>query len=243
MTGSDTGLVDQLESHRMMINQQAQAPQLTLAKPLRRPMVPSWKRIFDATAILVAAPFWVPLAALIALVIKGSSPGPVLFVQPRIGFRGRRFDCYKFRTMLLDADQNVHRRYARELMNSNRPMTKIDSIGDPRVIRFGNILRTSGLDELPQLINVLKGEMSLVGPRPCVPYEYDNYLPWHKHRLEGLPGLTGLWQVTGKNRTTFDEMVNLDITYLRQTSLWRDILIIAKTLPVVLLQLRTSRAK
>jgi lipopolysaccharide/colanic/teichoic acid biosynthesis glycosyltransferase len=122
-------------------------------------------------------------------------------------------------------------------------MTKIDSVGDPRVIRFGTILRTTGLDELPQIINILKGDMSVVGPRPCLPYEYDNYLPWHKHRFQGLPGLTGLWQVTGKNRTTFDEMVTLDVKYLRRASLWLDLTIILKTLPAILLQILESKAE
>lgn len=128
-------------------------------------------------------------------------------------------------------------------MRSKRPMTKIDSAGDPRVIRFGALLRTTGLDELPQIINVLKGEMSLVGPRPCLPYEYEHYLPWQRHRFNGLPGLTGLWQVTGKNRTTFDEMIELDIRYLERASLWLDLAIMAKTLPAVLMQVRETRMK
>jgi len=226
-----------------MINEQAQARQLTIAKPLGQYIIPAWKRMLDTTTVLLAAPVWLPVALLVALAIKLSSAGPVLFVQQRVGFRGRRFNCYKFRTMRWNADQNVHENYTRNLMRSNRPMTKIDSIGDPRVIRFGTILRTSGLDELPQIINVLKGEMSLVGPRPCLPYEYDNYLPWHKHRFDGLPGLTGLWQVTGKNRTTFDEMVKLDVQYLRTASLRLDLMIMGKTLPAVILQVLESKAK
>lgn len=226
-----------------MINEQVQARRLTIAKPRKLYGVPAWKRILDTATVLVAAPVWLPIALIVAALIKLSSPGPLFFVQQRVGYRGRRFNCYKFRTMRCNADQNVHESYTTNLMRSNRPMTKIDSIGDPRVIRFGTILRTSGLDELPQIINVLKGEMSLVGPRPCLPYEYDNYLPWHKHRFDGLPGLTGLWQVTGKNKTTFDEMVKLDVEYLNKASLRLDLIIMGKTLPAVMLQIIESKVK
>ena len=226
-----------------MISQQAQTPRITIAKPLGQHYVPAWKRILDTTMVLIAAPLWLPISVFVAILIKSSSPGPVLFIQERVGLRGRRFNCYKFRTMRWNADQNVHQKYTKDLMRSNRPMTKIDSVGDPRVIRFGTMLRTIGLDELPQIINILKGDMSLVGPRPCLPYEYDNYLPWHKHRFHGLPGLTGLWQVTGKNRTTFDQMVTLDVKYLRSASPWLDLTSILKTLPAILLQVRESKAK
>jgi lipopolysaccharide/colanic/teichoic acid biosynthesis glycosyltransferase len=120
-------------------------------------------------------------------------------------------------------------------------MTKIDTQGDPRVIKFGNILRSSGLDELPQLINVIKGEMSLVGPRPCTPYEYEQFQPWHKQRFRTLPGLTGLWQVSGKNRTTFNAMINLDIKYATSWSVGLDIKIMFRTFPVLLSQVKELR--
>ena len=120
-------------------------------------------------------------------------------------------------------------------------MTKMDMNGDARLIPLGWLLRATGLDELPQIVNVLYGEMSLVGPRPCVPYEYAKYLPWQRARCNALPGLTGLWQVSGKNRTTFDEMIRLDIRYSENLSWQQDLKIIAKTVPALLFQLRHSR--
>ena len=122
-------------------------------------------------------------------------------------------------------------------------MAKLDARGDARIIPFGLLLRSSGLDELPQLINVLRGEMSMVGPRPCLPYECDDYLPWQRERFNTLPGLTGLWQVSGKNRTTFAEMMQLDITYTRKKTLWLDLAIIVKTIPAILGQVLSSRKK
>jgi len=121
-------------------------------------------------------------------------------------------------------------------MGSNVPMKKLDSVRDPRLIPCGLLLRSLGLDELPQLFNVLRGDMSLVGPRPCVPYEYENYAPHHRERFNAAPGLTGLWQVSGKNRTTFEEMINLDISYAKKQSLWLDLKIIFKTFPAIVSQ-------
>jgi lipopolysaccharide/colanic/teichoic acid biosynthesis glycosyltransferase len=121
-------------------------------------------------------------------------------------------------------------------MGSNAPMKKLDSTRDPRLIPCGLILRTLGLDELPQLFNVMRGDMSLVGPRPCVPYEYDSYTAHHRQRFEAAPGLTGLWQVSGKNRTTFEQMIGLDIQYARTQSLMMDLKIIAKTVPAIISQ-------
>ena len=116
-------------------------------------------------------------------------------------------------------------------------MVKMDATGDSRIIPLGKLLRSSGLDELPQLINVLKGEMSLVGPRPCLPYEAEKYLPWQQERFNAAPGLTGLWQVSGKNRTTFTRMMQLDIEYAQNKSLWLDLKIIFKTIPALLVQM------
>jgi lipopolysaccharide/colanic/teichoic acid biosynthesis glycosyltransferase len=203
-----------------------------------------WKRTLDALLIMLALPFLIPLALFIALLIRSVSTGPVLFRQERVGYLGRRFMCFKFRTMFVDADTTMHQGHLHHLMNSNTPMIKIDSRGDPRIIPFGLFLRASGLDELPQLINVLRGEMSLVGPRPCLPYEYEKYLPWQKERFGTVPGLTGLWQVSGKNKTTFVEMIQLDIKYAKNKTLWWDLKIILMTIPALIIQmLETRRAK
>ncbi len=158
--------------------------------------------------IVLAAPLLLLIGLVLALAIRLVSPGPVLFVQERVGFRGKLFRCLKFRTMGVNADTGVHQGYCQNLMASDRPMTKLDG-ADKRLIPGGRILRCLGLDELPQIINVLRGEMSLVGPRPCLPYEYEHYQPRHRRRFGTLPGLTGLWQVNGKNRTTFEEMIDL----------------------------------
>ena len=200
-----------------------------------------WKRTLDVLLILLALPFLIPLALLIAILIRSVSTGPVLFRQERVGYLGRRFMCFKFRTMFVDADTAIHQGHLHYLMNSNTPMIKMDSRGDPRIIPFGLFLRASGLDELPQLINVLRGEMSLVGPRPCLPYEYDKYLPWQKERFGTVPGLTGLWQVSGKNKTTFVEMIQLDIKYVKNKSLWWDLKIILTTIPALIIQMLEAR--
>jgi lipopolysaccharide/colanic/teichoic acid biosynthesis glycosyltransferase len=138
--------------------------------------------------------------------------------------------------MIVGADSSAHQAYLSQLIGSSARMVKMDTRGDSRVIPFGWLLRASGLDELPQLINVLKGEMSLIGPRPCLPYEYDQYLPWHRQRFNTMPGLSGLWQVSGKNRTTFEEMVRLDIKYAEIQSFWLDAKIIVLTVPTLIWQ-------
>jgi len=191
----------------------------------------------------MALPVLLPLAMLIGLLIRIVSAGPVLFKQERIGYLGERFLCYKFRTMFVNSDTAVHRGHLNQLMNSDAPMMKMDSHGDPRIIPFGRLLRASGLDELPQFINVLRGEMSLVGPRPCVSYEYEQYLPWQRERFNTVPGLTGLWQVSGKNRTTFTEMIQLDIKYARCKTIWLDLKIILKTIPALMIQMWETRVQ
>lgn len=195
--------------------------------------IPTWKRILDIFLILLALPILLPLAIIIAVVIHKASPGPILFRQERVGFRGKSFMCLKFRTMHCGAETRTHQGHLQDLMNSDTPMTKMDNKGDSRIIPGGRILRSSGLDELPQLFNVLRGDMSLVGPRPCIPYEAAKYLPWQKERFDTAPGLTGLWQVNGKNKTTFTRMMQLDIEYCRRRNLWLDLKIILKT-PVAL---------
>lgn len=205
---------------------------------------PRWKRAIDLFCCLLALPFCVLLTLFMAALIRLCSPGPVLFRQERIGFGGRRFLCYKFRTMHLRADTNVHREHFAKLVGTNAPMAKIDGQRDSRLIPGAWVLRATGLDELPQVFNVLKGEMSIVGPRPCIPYEAEGYAAWQRERFNTLPGLTGLWQVSGKNRTTFEEMMHLDIKYVRTKTCGLDLWIILMTVPAILYQVfDTSRQR
>ena len=201
-------------------------------------VLPNWKRVTDILISLAAMPLLAFCALLTATVMKLVSPGPVLFRQERVGYRGRRFMCYKFRTMHVGSDSRIHQQHCDQLIRSNAPMVKMDARGDSRLIPGGRLIRASGLDELPQIINVFRGEMSVVGPRPCVPYEYERYLPWQRARFNVVPGLTGLWQVSGKNRTTFEEVIRLDLRYAETRSLWLDLKIIVMTLPALLAQLR-----
>ena len=202
---------------------------------------PGWKSAFDITCILLSLPVWLPLMILLMLVTRIASPGPILYRQERIGFGGRHFFIWKFRTMKLSAETQVHERHFEELMRVDCPMTKLDVYGDPRLAPFGRILRASGLDELPQIFNVLRGEMSLVGPRPCTPNEFAHYEPWQRERVNGLPGLTGYWQVNGKNKTTFNEMIAMDLFYLENVSILLDLKIMLKTGAVIAGQLFESR--
>jgi lipopolysaccharide/colanic/teichoic acid biosynthesis glycosyltransferase len=204
--------------------------------------IPWWKRTLDIVFVVLTLPVLALVGLAVAAIIKIVSPGPVFFRQERIGYRGRPFMCFKFRTMIVNADTDVHKGHLQDLISSNRPMTKLDG-DDARVIPGGIWLRSLGLDELPQFINVLRGEMSLVGPRPCVSYEFEKYLPRHRSRCATLPGLTGLWQVNDKNNTTFEEMMDLDVYYVHNKSLWLDISILARTFPAVLLQTRDVRRK
>ena len=203
--------------------------------------VPSWKRILDITCILLSIPLWLPIVISLALWIKLVSPGPIFFRQERVGYRGRRFMILKFRTMKVNVETQSHERYLEQLIHGDRPMTKLDASGDPRIIRGGRIIRAMGLDELPQLFNVLRGEMSLVGPRPCTPHEFARYQVWQQERVNALPGLTGYWQVNGKNKTTFTEMINMDIFYTKNMSFWLDLMIMVKTFPAVMAQLIETR--
>jgi lipopolysaccharide/colanic/teichoic acid biosynthesis glycosyltransferase len=203
--------------------------------------VPSWKSLLDLTCILLSLPVWLPLMILLMLVTRVASPGPIFYRQKRIGFGGRHFLIWKFRTMKLSAETQTHERYFEELMRANCAMTKLDTHGDPRLAPFGRILRASGLDELPQIFNVLNGEMSLVGPRPCLPNEFSRYEPWQRARVNGLPGLTGYWQVNGKNKTTFNEMVAMDLFYLNNMSILLDLKIMLKTCAVIAGQLFETR--
>ncbi|HTS18590.1 MAG TPA: sugar transferase [Verrucomicrobiae bacterium] len=207
-----------------------------------RVQIPVWKRVLDLVCILAALPFLVPVMLIIAAIIKVGSPGPVLFRQQRVGARGRLFTCLKFRTMTTNADTAIHEVYCQRLIDSDLPMVKIDARGDRRLIPIGRPLRACGLDELPQIINVLRGEMSLVGPRPCLPCEYEKHLPGQKERFNTLPGLTGLWQVSGKNTTTFNEMIRLDLQYNQEKSFWLDMKIMIRTIPALIVQVRQMRS-
>jgi lipopolysaccharide/colanic/teichoic acid biosynthesis glycosyltransferase len=193
------------------------------------------QRALDIVCALVGLVVTMPILLLAALMIKIVSPGPVFLRQTRIGQGGKPFVLWKLRTMNVGADPAIHQRYVAQLIRSaaasdagnSKPMAKLDS--HPDLIAFGNVLRKLCVDELPQLINVLRGEMSLVGPRPALPYEVKEYLPWQRSRLDAMPGMTGLWQVSGKNKLTFNEMVRLDIRYARQQSLWLNVRIIWRT--------------
>jgi lipopolysaccharide/colanic/teichoic acid biosynthesis glycosyltransferase len=202
--------------------------------------LPRWKRLIDLAMVTLLIPVWLPVMTLVALWVAITSPGPVFYRQPRIGFKGRRFMLVKFRTMKVNAETRVHEAYLEHLIVSDRPMIKLDATGDPRLIIGGKFLRATGLDELPQIFNVLKREMSLVGPRPCTVLEFERYAPEQRIRVNALPGLTGLWQVNGKNRTTFREMIEMDIFYSRNISLSLDLKIILRTLPAILGQFSDS---
>ena len=190
---------------------------------------PRWKRAIDIACCLAALPLLVICAAVMTIIMSLFSRGPLLFRQERVGFKGRRFRIYKFRTMHVCAETASHQSHFAQLVRSNAPMQKMDARGDSRMIPGGWIIRACGLDELPQIINVWRGEMSVVGPRPCIPYEYEQYSSAQRARFNAVPGLTGLWQVSGKNRTTFDEMIRLDVEYAATKSFWLDLQIIIRT--------------
>ncbi len=203
--------------------------------------VPRWKRVIDLVCCALALPFFAIATFMVAIVMSISSPGPIFFRQERVGFQGRRFKLYKFRTMHVGAATSVHQAHFAQLIQSNAPMLKMDAKRDTRLIATGWLLRASGLDELPQILNVLRGEMSIVGPRPCIPYEYEQYSSEQRRRFRTVPGLTGLWQVSGKNRTTFERMIELDIEYTQTKSFWKDVKIIFLTVPALAIQLADTR--
>ncbi|MEM8531006.1 MAG: sugar transferase [Chloroflexota bacterium] len=188
------------------------------------------KRIVDLALIVIASPLLLLVTALIALAIKYDSKGPVIFRQKRVGKNQQLFTAYKFRTMTVDAEERKSE--LSELNEADGPMFKMRN--DPRITRTGRFLRRTSMDELPQLWNVLRGEMSLVGPRPPTLDEVAQYEEWHKRRLEVVPGLTGLWQVLGRSDTSFDEMVRLDVYYTENWSPAMDVRILLQTIPVVL---------
>ena len=199
---------------------------------------PRWKRAVDVCGAAIGLAAFSPLIVLATLVIRVGSRGPVFFRQRRLGANATPFEVWKFRTMSTTANQEQHTDYVRQQRAGNGLLRKLDR--ESVLIPFGSVMRCLAIDELPQLINVLRGEMSLVGPRPDV-LGLEDYEAWQLKRFEVLPGLTGLWQVSGKNDTTFDEMMELDAAYVTRRSFWLDFIILVKT-PTVLLRQALSRS-
>ena len=197
------------------------------------------KRAIDVVGATLFLALSAPLLALLALAVRLDSAGPVLLRQERCGYRGRSFTCLKFRTMRPDSDDGPHRQYVVGLLTTRPDQANGDGVfklvDDDRVTRVGHWLRRTSLDELPQLWNVLRGDMSLVGPRPPLPYEVEVYSERQRERLRCLPGLTGLWQVSGRNQISYRDMVEIDLRYIREWSIGLDLRILARTVPVVLL--------
>jgi exopolysaccharide biosynthesis polyprenyl glycosylphosphotransferase len=195
------------------------------------------KRAIDITGSLVILALCLPVLIAVAIAVKLTSKGDILFRQTRLGQYGRKFTFLKFRSMYTSNDQSIHEQYVKRFIAGEQGTeqvvdgrTQYKLTADPRITPVGNFLRKTSLDELPQLINVLRGDMSLVGPRPPLLYEFTSYSLWHKRRLLAVkPGITGLWQVEGRSRTKFDDMVRLDLRYARSWSLWLDIKILLKT--------------
>jgi Undecaprenyl-phosphate galactose phosphotransferase WbaP len=214
----------------------ARLPALAFTNRLAIPWSAAFKRAFDLAACFCLGIAALPLVVAIAVLIRLGSPGPIFYGQERIGRGGRRFTAWKFRTMLLDADA-VLTRYLRKYPELAAEWDANHKLrDDPRITRVGHWLRSSSLDELPQLWNVLLGEMSLVGPRPIVAAEIEKYAESYAQYVTVLPGLTGLWQVSGRNNTTYEERVELDVYYIHNWSLWLDIYILACTAKVVVLR-------
>lgn len=242
-----TGLVVRIYSdflavivEKMNVEYYAGLPVVMLQQQSRDALSWKIKRMFDIIITSAALILLSPLFLLVAVCIKLSSRGPVIYKQIRIGKNGKPFEFYKFRSMHTDTSSSEHKEYVRNFIKgdscSEKQDIKIFKIkDDPRIFPFGSFIRKTSIDEFPQLFNVIKGDMSLVGPRPCLPYEWECYDEWHKNRLNILPGCTGLWQVLGRSRVSFEEMVILDIYYVSNISmlLWLDIKIILQTFPVI----------
>ena len=200
------------------------------------------KRAIDVIGAIIGLVLFSPIMFFISIAIKTTSPGPVIYRQKRVGYKGRYFSFLKFRSMVVNGDAKIHKEYVKKLIqgeneqlnrgSKHAPQYKLKN--DPRITPVGKFIRKTSLDELPQLWNVLMGDMSLVGPRPPLPYEVKEYKQWHYRRInEVKPGITGLWQVSGRNKTTFDEMVKLDIQYANTRSIFMDMKIIFKTFKAV----------
>ncbi len=221
------------------------------------------KRCLDFSLALLAVLLLLPLFVIVALLVRLTSRGPIFFRQERVGYRGRHFTMFKFRSMYVDSDESLHRAAYEQFLRGERPNGKVGEVlppqkqtgqtpgdaraasasprrkhfrhwTDPRVTFLGYLLRRSSIDELPQLFNVLRGEMSIVGPRPPIPYEVEFYNSWHMGRLDTLPGMTGLWQIYGRGRVSFERMVQMDLEYIEKQSFWNDLKLLCLTIPAVL---------
>jgi exopolysaccharide biosynthesis polyprenyl glycosylphosphotransferase len=198
--------------------------------PEPSPLYDFWKRVFDIGVSLAVLVLLLPVIPLIAIMIKLDSRGPVFFKQDRVGKNGKVFKFYKFRSMYAEAER---RKKDVEALNEQQgPVFKVKS--DPRITTVGRFLRRSSLDEIPQIFNVLKGDMSIVGPRPHMPSEVAQYQPWHRQRLDVIPGITCLWQISGRSHISFSEWMRLDMQYVTERSLTTDFMIFLKTIPAVI---------
>ena len=212
-------------------------PDNSTIKDAPNPLPQLVKRSMDIAGSLLAMIFGLPLFVAVAIAVKVTSRGPVLFLQQRVGRNGRKFKFLKFRSMYVDNDETIHQEYTRSFITNANGCSQTATgqatyklTADPRVTPLGRLLRRTSLDELPQFLNVLKGEMSLVGPRPPLPYEVEHYRMWHRRRLlAAKPGITGLWQVGGRSRVKFDDMVRMDLRYATSWSVWLDIKILLQT--------------
>src|SRR5215213_3189880 len=213
------------------ISRTGTSPVFPTGEEIARAAYPAAKRTFDVVFSLTLLVVLVPLLLLIAAAVAVTSPGPVLFRQTRVGHAGKRFTCLKFRSMVAEAE--TLKADLEALNEADGPVFKVKN--DPRVTAIGRWLRKTSLDELPQLVNILRGEMSLVGPRPPLPEEVAQYTPYHRRRLDVQQGLTGLWQVTGRsNVTDFEQWVALDLEYIKRRSFWFDLVLVVQTVPAVL---------
>lgn len=253
-TTLDTRKLDKMEENRVL--QWSVGPAIRTQEQPGTDLYFPVKRIFDLTVVIFSLVFLLPLLAFIALLIKWDSPGPAIFKQERVTARRRKrdgqiyweeapFTIYKFRTMRADAKSTAHRQFIEAYIAGDEKLmaelqavqaeedAKYRLVKDTRITKVGSFLRKTSLDELPQLWNVLLGEMSLVGPRPAITYEVELYRPHHHNRLRTIPGITGWWQVKGRSATSFEEMVQMDVEYIQQQNLWMDIKIIFLTVATV----------
>jgi exopolysaccharide biosynthesis polyprenyl glycosylphosphotransferase len=237
-TRAEVRLVSELYNiipEKVLLEKYIGVPVVKLPQNYESSLLNIYKRVVDIVLTLVGLVVLAVPLAIIALLIKVTSRGPILFRQTRIGKDCKPFEFYKFRTMQAGNDDAVHREFVAEFINSGKDPGVKKITDDPRVTSIGKFLRKTSLDELPQLINVLKGEMTLVGPRPCMPYELENYKAWHRRRLSVTPGCTGLWQVAGRSAVDFNDMVILDLFYIDNMSPLFDLRIMLRTLPVMLM--------
>jgi lipopolysaccharide/colanic/teichoic acid biosynthesis glycosyltransferase len=237
--GTISHLMVRLHAHsraKAGVTERAVDPVLLNARDWHTTINDAAKRLLDVAGSATLLTLLAPLFLIIAALVKFKSPGPVFYRQERVGEMMKPFTILKFRTMHTNANHAIHHQFVSSFIKSGPEAQEAGKTGvykitnDPRVTPMGRVLRKTSLDELPQLWNVLRGDMSLVGPRPPIQYEVDQYQPWHCRRvLEAKPGITGLWQVNGRSRTTFDDMVRLDLRYAKQPSFWTDVKILLAT--------------